>query len=79
MPASVCVYGGQCLYVWVQGSQGAGHLEAAHLESSGMSWKLPFLGAVGSIEEQGIRIPPLSPGCCFNDEYEVLLSHLLKA
>ena len=36
-----------------------------------MSWKLPFLGAVGSIEEQGIRIPPLSAGCCFNDEYEV--------
>ena len=36
-----------------------------------MSWKLPFLGAVGSIEEQDIRIPPLSAGCCFSDEYEV--------
>ena len=59
-----------------QGSEGAGHIEAAHLESSGMSWKLPLLGAVGNLEEQGIRIPPLSAGCCFNDEYEVPATHL---
>lgn len=60
---------------WSQASQGQGHVEAAHLESSGMSWKLPFLGAVGSIEEQGIRIPPLSANCCFQDEYEVPIMH----
>ena len=49
-----------------QESQGA-----AQLESSGNSWELPVLGAGGSLEEQDIRLPPLSHGTCFNDEYEV--------
>ncbi|KAL0033716.1 hypothetical protein WJX77_002280 [Trebouxia sp. C0004] len=54
-----------------QASQGAGHI--AQLESSGTSWKLPFLGAGGSLEETDIRLPPLSPGACFRDEYELML------
>jgi len=55
-----------------QASQGAGHI--AQLESSGTSWKLPFLGAGGSLEETDIRLPPLSPGACFKDEYEVQIT-----
>ncbi|DBB12599.1 TPA: hypothetical protein ACH3X3_005387 [Trebouxia sp. C0006] len=54
-----------------QASQGAGHI--AQLESSGTSWKLPFLGAGGSLEETDIRLPPLSPGACFKDEFELML------
>ncbi|KAA6423147.1 MAG: crossover junction endonuclease MUS81-like, partial [Trebouxia sp. A1-2] len=54
-----------------QASQGAGHI--AQLESSGTSWKLPFLGAGGILEETDIRLPPLPSGACFRDEYELML------
>lgn len=55
-----------------QASQGAGHI--AQLESSGTSWKLPFLGAGGILEETDIRLPPLPSGACFRDEYEVQIT-----
>lgn len=60
-----------------QASQGVGHIEAAQLESSGTSWKLPFLGSGDRLEEKDIRLPPISPRACFGDEYEVHYPSLL--
>lgn len=56
-----------------QATQGTGHVAAAPMESSGNSWKLPFHGAEGNMEETDIRLPPLPPGACFSEEYEVVL------
>ena len=35
------------------------------------TWRLPGLGGAWGFEEQDIRLPPLPPGACFRDHYDV--------
>eukprot|EP00884_Botryococcus_braunii_P016429 jgi/Botrbrau1/346/Bobra.110_2s0005.1 len=36
-------------------------------------WRLPGLGGDWGVEETDIRIPPLPPGRCFDDEFDIVL------
>ncbi|KAK9864346.1 hypothetical protein WJX84_006855 [Apatococcus fuscideae] len=46
---------------------------AASLQLAREMWQLPTLSPHDGPEEQDVRLPPLSPGACFEDEYQVVL------